>query len=106
MATTNVSIRMDSDLKAQADALFAELGMNLSTAFNIFVRQSLREVFPSRSAPSARTRRPWPLCWKQSISRQTRRQRSIGIWMSCLRIWKNERNKANHYPHHPVPQGL
>ena len=43
MATTNVSIRMDADLKAQADALFAELGMNLSTAFNIFVRQSLRE---------------------------------------------------------------
>lgn len=40
--TTNVSIRMDSDLKAQAEALFAELGMNLTTAFNIFVRQSLR----------------------------------------------------------------
>ena len=34
---------MDADLKAQADSLFAELGMNLSTAFNIFVRQSLRE---------------------------------------------------------------
>ena len=33
--TTNISIRMDADLKAQADALF--------TAFNIFVRQSLRE---------------------------------------------------------------
>jgi DNA-damage-inducible protein J len=41
--TTNISIRMDADLKAKADALFAELGMNLSTAFNIFVRQSLRE---------------------------------------------------------------
>lgn len=41
--TTNISIRMDANLKAQADALFAELGMNLSTAFNIFVRQSLRE---------------------------------------------------------------
>ena len=41
--TTNISIRMDADLKAQADALFAELGMNLSTAFNIFGRQSLRE---------------------------------------------------------------
>ena len=39
MATTNISIRMDSDLKAQA----GELGMNLSTAFNIFVRQSLRD---------------------------------------------------------------
>ena len=42
-STTNISIRMDADLKAQADALFNELGMNLSTAFNIFVRQSLRE---------------------------------------------------------------
>lgn len=42
-STTNISIRMDSELKAQADALFGELGMNLSTAFNIFVRQSLRE---------------------------------------------------------------
>lgn len=40
---TNISIRMDADLKAQADALFTELGMNLTTAFNIFVRQSLRE---------------------------------------------------------------
>ena len=29
--TTNISIRMDANLKAQADALFAELGMNLST---------------------------------------------------------------------------
>lgn len=42
-SNTNISIRMDSDLKAQAEVLFAELGMNLSTAFNIFVRQSLRE---------------------------------------------------------------
>lgn len=42
-ATTNISIRMDADLKAKADALFSEFGMSLSTAFNIFVRQSLRE---------------------------------------------------------------
>ena len=41
--STNISIRMDSDVKAQADALFNELGMNITTAFNIFVRQSLRE---------------------------------------------------------------
>ena len=43
MTPTNINIRMDSDLKAQADALFGELGMNLSTAFNIFVRQSIRD---------------------------------------------------------------
>ena len=41
--TTNISIRMDTELKTAAEALFDELGMNLSTAFNIFVRQSLRE---------------------------------------------------------------
>ena len=42
-STTNISIRMDTTLKKQADALFSELGMNITTAFNIFVRQSLRE---------------------------------------------------------------
>lgn len=41
--SSNISIRMDSDLKAAAEELFAELGMNISTAFNIFVRQALRE---------------------------------------------------------------
>ena len=41
--TTNISIRMDADLKKQADALFGELGMNITTAFNIFVRQAVRE---------------------------------------------------------------
>ena len=34
---------MDTELKTAAEALFEELGMNLSTAFNIFVRQALRE---------------------------------------------------------------
>lgn len=43
MATTNISIRMDEEIKKQADAFFGELGMNISTAFNIFVRQSLRD---------------------------------------------------------------
>jgi len=33
---------MDQALKERAESLFAELGMNLTTAFNIFVRQALR----------------------------------------------------------------
>ena len=41
--TVNVSIRMNADLKARADELFEELGMNLSTACNIFIRQALQE---------------------------------------------------------------
>ena len=40
---SNVSFRIDSDLKAQADALFSQLGTNMTTAFNIFLRQSVRK---------------------------------------------------------------
>ena len=43
MKNVNVTLRVDEDLKKQADALFSELGMNLTTAFNIFLRQSVRE---------------------------------------------------------------
>ena len=42
MATTNVTIRMDKELKAQADALFAALGLNMSTAMGVFCRQAVR----------------------------------------------------------------
>ena len=41
--TVNLSIRIDKHLKEQADTLFSELGMNMTTAFNIFVRQSVRQ---------------------------------------------------------------
>jgi len=41
--TVNLSIRMDKGLKEQADSLFSELGMNMTTALTIFVRQSVRQ---------------------------------------------------------------
>jgi DNA-damage-inducible protein J len=40
---SNVSFRIDTDIKNQADRLFADLGLNMTTAFNIFLRQSVRE---------------------------------------------------------------
>lgn len=43
MKNVNVTLRVDEDLKKQADILFSELGLNLTTAFNIFLRQSVRE---------------------------------------------------------------
>lgn len=43
MANTNVTIRIDDELKAQADELFDDLGMSFTTAVNIFVRQAVRE---------------------------------------------------------------
>lgn len=41
--TANVSFRIDADIKKQADKLFSELGLNMTTAFNIFLRQAVRE---------------------------------------------------------------
>ena len=41
--TTTVNVRMNAELKKQAEELFGELGMNLTTAVNIFIRQSLRQ---------------------------------------------------------------
>ena len=38
MATTNVSIRMDENLKKQAEAVFESMGMNITTAFTIFTK--------------------------------------------------------------------
>ena len=40
--TTNFSVRMDSDIKKQCEALYGELGINLTTAINVFLRQSIR----------------------------------------------------------------
>ncbi|MCD8348502.1 MAG: type II toxin-antitoxin system RelB/DinJ family antitoxin [Lachnospiraceae bacterium] len=42
MAMTNINIRTDEDIKAKCESLFESLGMNMSTAINIFLRQSLR----------------------------------------------------------------
>lgn len=41
MATTNFSVRLDNDLKKKAEAMYGELGINLTTAINVFLRKSL-----------------------------------------------------------------
>ncbi len=49
MAKTNLSIRVDSELKAEAQVLFAKLGLDISTAVNLFLRQAvLRQEIPFR----------------------------------------------------------
>jgi DNA-damage-inducible protein J len=40
---TSLNIKIDRDLKAQADTLFSRMGMNLTTAVNVFVRQAVQE---------------------------------------------------------------
>ena len=43
MSQTNLTIRIDEDIKREAENLFNRIGMNMSVAINIFFRQALRE---------------------------------------------------------------
>lgn len=43
MATTNLNIRTDKATKDQAEAIFKELGLNMTTAVNMFLRTAVRE---------------------------------------------------------------
>lgn len=54
MASVNVTIRMDANDKAQAEKLFSEFGLTLNAAFNMFVKQALRE----QSIPFKITKNP------------------------------------------------
>lgn len=40
---TNMTFRMDSEIKSQMNAICAQLGMTASTAFNIFANAFVRE---------------------------------------------------------------
>ncbi len=43
MATVNMSIRMDTELKKQAEVMLADMGLNMTTAMNMFLRQVVRQ---------------------------------------------------------------
>lgn len=59
METTNINVRVDADVKRAAEAIADALGMNLSTAVNIFLRRMIAcegMPFDVRLAPNADTR--------------------------------------------------
>ena len=43
MATASITVRMDEELKKQAEALFDDLGMNMTTAFTVFAKAAVRQ---------------------------------------------------------------
>ena len=43
MSATNLNIRTDKDVKERAEQLFAELGLNMTTAINLFLRTAIRK---------------------------------------------------------------
>ena len=43
MAQTNLTIRVDEDIKCDAEALFNTIGLTMSAAVNMFFRQAIKE---------------------------------------------------------------
>jgi len=43
MAQTNLTVRIDEDIKREAESLFAKIGLNTTSAINVFFRQAIRE---------------------------------------------------------------
>ena len=42
-ASTNINIRVDSDVKKKAQDVFSALGLDMTSAINIFLRQAIRK---------------------------------------------------------------
>jgi DNA-damage-inducible protein J len=56
--TANVSIRLDNQLKLEAEGLFGDLGLNMTTALTMFLRQAVRTQgipFEITRVPNAET---------------------------------------------------
>ena len=41
MATTNINVRVDAELKQSAEELFYDLGLNMSSAITMFLRSAV-----------------------------------------------------------------
>ncbi|MDO4289076.1 MAG: type II toxin-antitoxin system RelB/DinJ family antitoxin [Eubacterium sp.] len=59
MATTNINVRVDSDLKRSAESLFEDLGLNMSAAITMFLKSAISHdgiPFEVKRYPNAETR--------------------------------------------------
>ena len=59
MATANINVRVDTELKQSAEELFSDLGLNMSSAITMFLKSAVsHDGIPfevKRSSPNAGT---------------------------------------------------
>ena len=59
MVTTNINVRVDTELKQSAEALFSDLGLNMSSAITMFLKSAVSHdgiPFEVKRIPNAETR--------------------------------------------------
>ena len=77
MPATNINIRTDSELKTKAQSVLTDLGLDMSTAINMFLNQVVyREAIPFNIAkPTGREPR---LC--QAVAAASGKTAKLGGW--------------------------
>jgi DNA-damage-inducible protein J len=70
MSTTNINIRVDADIKQQAQDIFNSLGLDMSTAVNVFLRQAIQKrgiPFPVVEHPESLRKKPQLGGWEGKV---------------------------------------
>jgi DNA-damage-inducible protein J len=104
--TTNLSIRIDRSLKDEADMVFNALGMNLTTAITIFVRQAVRQrkipfeisldtADNGRGVTMAEAMEASERIWQESVRNGTDKMTMDGIDAEIVAARKERKAKTN-----------
>jgi DNA-damage-inducible protein J len=90
MATTNINIRTDSELTAKSQAVLRDLGLDMSTAINVFLSQIVnRQATPFEIAkPSVKTKTAKLGGWEGKIAMSADFNKPMG---SCNKT-RNQKN--------------
>jgi len=78
LANTSITFRTDEEIKRQANAIFADLGMDMTTGVNVLLRALVREKgfpFPVALEPNAEYRE-W---MKQELAKSWERRNDPGV---------------------------
>ena len=79
---TNFSMRMDSTLKSQAEEVLSELGLTMSGAFTMFLKQIVRE----QAVPLTLSLHPRNAVYDELMEAQAERQNARDVLADMERV--------------------
>ena len=89
MATTNLNIRTEKEIKDQAEAIFSELGLNMTTAINLFLRTTIRENGIPFNLKLEAPNHTIGSCMKFNLIPTTQFKKDLKLAKNKIKIWIN-----------------
>lgn len=96
MAMTNINIRIDADKKLKAQELFSSLGLDMTTAINLFIQQSLEFNGIPFTIRKYNAETEAAFAEVEEMKNTPNFIRAIAVPMNYLRIWINEIYNQTH----------